>query len=252
MAIQPSSSSASVIERAVNLNFWLFVAYVGILVLAAVLTWLVWHSGNKVQSAIRVDAEAKIAASVALAENARRVAAEAVRGTAEANLRIETESKERVKAELELERLRKQVGPRQLDRDAFQKALTGQPKAPVQILYLRDDADSLEFAQEIENQLRRAGWTVTTREPIPTPAAGSDIPIPMSVGGQPSGVTVVTHSVSEEEEHAWMNRATGKDWVKTPWTVLFNAFSDSMGKANGSGNRTCPAGMLRVVVAPRR
>jgi hypothetical protein len=153
------------------------------------------------------------------------------------------------------ERLRKATGPRQLNRDAFVNALNDQPKAPVQILYLRDDQESLEFAQEIENMLVRAKWNVTSREPIPAPkpakSAAEDIPIPMTVGGQPSGVTVVTDSVSEEEAAAATNRMTGKEWVKTPWTVLEYAFEQSMGESKGASNKSVPKGTLRVVVAPK-
>lgn len=234
MAIQSSGSAASEIGRAASVHFWLFVAYVGVLVLAALLTWAVWHSGNRLQDAIRADAEAKT-------ELARKEAAVAREITA--------------RTELELERLKRQVGPRQLNREAFLKALEGQPKTPVEILYLRDDADSLEFAQEIDNLLKRAGWTVTAREPIPTPPAaraGQEIPVAMSVGGQPSGVTVITHFVSEEESKARSDAMMGRAWLKTPWTVLMEAFAQSMGAVRGSGNRTCPEGMLRVVVAPRR
>ena len=171
--------------------------------------------------------------TVLIAETGRD-AALAKESTARLSLRIEEESKERVKAELELERLKKQVGPRRLDREAFLKALAGQPKAPVQILYLRDDADSLEFAQEIENQLRRAGWTVTTREPIPVaPGSGPDIPITMSVGGQPSGVTVVARSITEEEADAGRKRIIDRDdWVRTPWTVLVDAFGNRWTRHN--------------------
>jgi hypothetical protein len=241
MAIQSSGSSASEIGRAASVHFWLFVAYFGVLVLAALLTWAVWHSGNRLQDAIRADAEAKIADANAAAELARKEAAVARENTA--------------RTELELERLKRQVGPRQLNREAFLKALEGQAKAPVQILYLRDDADSLEFAQEIDNLLRRAGWTVTARDPIPTPPAarsGQEIPVAMSVGGQPSGVTVVTNFVSEEESKARSDAIMGRAWLKTPWTVLMEAFAQSMGAVRGSGNRTCPEGMLRVIVAPRR
>jgi len=255
-----SSSSNSSIERAVALHGKLFLAYLIVLIVAAlatvVFTALVWRSGNKVQDAIRADAEAKIATANAGADAARKEAAVANENTARLSLRVEEESKERIKAELELERLKKQVGPRLLNREAFLKALEGQPKAPVQVLYLRDDPDSLEFAQEIAGLLERAGWTVTAREPIPTPSAvrsGPDIPIAMSVGGQPSGVTVVAHSISEKESEAGLNRSMGKEWVKTPWTVLSDAFGKSMGVAQSAGNvATCPVGILRVVVGPRR
>ena len=156
-------------------------------------------------------------------------------------------------AETQLERLKKQVGPRRINREVFLKALGGQPKAPVQILYLRDDPDSLEFAQEIANLLARAKWDVIAREPIPTPSAvlSSDIPITMSVGGQPSGVTVVTHSVSEEEAEASENRMAGKDWAKTPWTVLCNAFEQAMGEGKAASHSTVPEGTLRVVIGPK-
>ena len=124
-------------------------------------------------------------------------------------------------AERELLELKERIKPRHIDRSTFLEALTGQPKAPVEVLYLRDDPETLEFAQEIDNLLKAAGWTVTAREPIPVLSPTSPaIPTTMSVGGQPSGVTVVTHSVSEEEIAAWQNRVEGKDWVRTPRTVL--------------------------------
>jgi hypothetical protein len=133
------------------------------------------------------------------------------------------------------------------------KALDGQPKAPVQILYLRDDQDSLEFAQEIANLLERAKWDVISREPIPTltERSSSDIPTAMSVGGQPSGVTVVAHSVSEEESDATSNRMTGKNWVKTPWTVLDNAFAEALGTGQAASHYSVKEGTLRIVVAPK-
>ncbi len=63
----------------------------------------------------------------------------------------------------------------------------------------------MEFAQEIENSLKAAKWIVISRDVIPTPSgirSGAEIPIIMSVGDQPSGVTVVAHSVSERESRA--------------------------------------------------
>lgn len=73
----------------------------------------------------------------------------------------------------------------------------------------------------------------------------------MTVGGQPSGVTVVAHSISEEEEQATWNSTLGRDWVKTPWTVLSVAFQKSMAEAKGSSHPTCPEGVLRVIVGSR-
>jgi hypothetical protein len=152
-------------------------------------------------------------------------------------------------AELELERLKMQAGPRRINRGEFLKALDGQPKAPVEILYLRDDQESFEFAQEIENVLRMATWEVISRGPIP--ASGSESPTAMTVGGQPSGVTVVVHSVSEEEAESGQKRFTGKEWLRTPWTVLQHAFEQSTGESHASTNTGVPPGILRVVVAPK-
>jgi hypothetical protein len=163
--------------------------------------------------------------------------------------------REAAKAEAELERVKKAIGPRQINREVFVNALEGQPKAPVQILYLRDDQESLEFAQEIANLLERAKWKVIARQPIPIPkrakSAAQDIPITMTVGGQPSGVTVVTHSVTEEEIEAGKRVEGKQDWIRTPWTVLCNAFEESTGVGQAASNETVPKGTLRVVVAPK-
>jgi hypothetical protein len=158
-----------------------------------------------------------------------------------------------VEAETKLERLKIQVGPRRINREVFLKALEGQPKSPVQILYLRDDQDSFEFAQEIANLLERAKWDVIAREPIPTltELSSSDIPTAMSVGGQPSGVTVVAHSVSEEDAEATSNHMSGKAWVKTPWTVLSNAFLEALGTGQAASHNSVKERTLRIVVAPK-
>jgi len=174
--------------------------------------------------------------------------------TANANALAARLENDAAQARLELEKLKEKIGPRKLDRRAFHQALDGQLKVPVEILYMKDDPDSLEFAQEIENDLKDASWTVLSREPIPSPREGtadSGIPITMTVGGQPSGVTVVARSVSEEESRATLNVMLGQDWVKTPWTVLSVAFEKSMGEAKGSSHPTCPEGVLRVIVGPR-
>lgn len=179
MAAQSSNSSASAIERAANLHAWLFVAYLGVLVLAAVLTWLVWHSGNKLQDAIRVDSEASIAA-------ARRDAALANEGLARSNeeiarlnehtaalsLTIEEERRKRVEAEARLAELLKRLQPRRLGKDALLKGLQGKPTAVARAFFQRDDAESYDFAMDIYGDLLAAGWQVEIPEPVkPIPGA---------------------------------------------------------------------------------
>jgi hypothetical protein len=185
MAIQPSSSSASAIERAASLHFWLFIAYIGVLVLAAVLTWLVWHSGNKLQDAIRADSEANIAAArrdAALAneglaksneeiERAKLSAAEAGRRAAEANTKAEgfrldiakaNESSAKAEARaaeanLELAKLRdpRTLTPEQQDRIiAALKNFAGQKFS----FSLYPDPESMAFLRIIDALLKSAAW----------------------------------------------------------------------------------------------
>jgi len=155
-------------------------------------------------------------------------------------------------AELKLETLRRQVAARHVQRDVFFRAVAGQPKARVELMYLRDDPECFELAQEIWRVLQDAQWDVIAPVPIPPSVASANLqsPTSMSVGGQPSGVTVVTHSVSDKEAEADLN---SKNWEHTPWTVLSNALLQSLGQIKGSGGgpNSPPEGTLRVVVAPR-
>ena len=61
------------------------------------------------------------------------------------------------KAELELKRL----GPRQLNRDKFIKELEGKEKAPVEIFFLRGNAESYRLATQIQEALIASKWQVS-------------------------------------------------------------------------------------------
>ena len=145
----------------------------------------------------------------------------------------------------------RRVGPRHLDRGQFLAALRGQPKAPVEVMYYRDDAECLGLAQEIAQSLEASGWTVVSRRPIPLTM--SDIPTAMTVGGQPSGVTVVAHAVSAAEAEALQHQMMGQPWEDTPWTALYHALTISLGQTSGSGGgpNSPPPGQLRIVVASK-
>jgi hypothetical protein len=155
-------------------------------------------------------------------------------------------------AELKLEQLRKDLGPRQLQRDVLIKELTGQPMARVEIMYLQDDPECFELAQQIGAAIRASEWPVDNPRPIPSLII-SDLPTSMSVDGQPSGVTIVASGVTREEANAAQNAMLGRDWIKTPWTVLMHAMSAGLGKVSGhaGGPNAPPKGVLRIVVAPR-
>jgi hypothetical protein len=117
---------------------------------------------------------------------------------AKANVQIAEANARTKEAELKLEQLRKDLGPRQLQRDIFIRELTGQPTAPVEIMYLQDDPECFALAQQIGLALKDAGWPAGAPKPIPALII-SDGPTSMSVDGQPSGVTVVISGVTQEE-----------------------------------------------------
>ena len=187
-------------------------------------------------------------------ESARAAIADANARTAEAGQRAAQADQKAAEAELTLEQLRRQVGPRQINRNIFLNALKDQPKAPTEVLFLKDDPDSFFLAQQIWQMLRDAEWDVTPPAPVQPSDLYPTSPTVMSAGGQPSGVTIVAHFVSVEEGEAMSKIFTKQaDWIKTPWTVLSNAFLESMGSVKGSGGGPSapPEGHLRVVVAPR-
>jgi hypothetical protein len=206
---------------------WLIVSTL----LTAWIGFMAWQASNKRQELEALDGNARIS-----------------------ELRIELEKQRELtaKAQADLLQLQRQVAWRTINRKAFLAALEGQPQATVEILYLRDDPECMDVAQQIGQLLKEAKWEVTGWLPIPP--GSPDLPTAMSSGGQPWGVCVVTYSASEEEADAGMNKIAGKPWVHTPWTVLQEAIAQSLGSvsAHAGGANTPPKGTLRVVVAPRR
>jgi hypothetical protein len=218
MATQASSSSASAIDKAAGVHLWLFVAYVGVLLLAAVLTWLVWDSGNRLQNAIRADAEAKTASANAIAEIARRDAALANEGLAKSNeeiarlnaasaslsLKVEEESRKRAEAEKALLELQRRQGQRLLDHTKFLETLRGKPKGKVELLYPANETEPYLFADQIRRWLGPgdagdgAGWVVTGPTPLPPQGGivrGSDLesaPAAVRFGATQGQIGIVT------------------------------------------------------------
>jgi hypothetical protein len=157
-------------------------------------------------------------------------------------------------AELKTEQLRKELGPRHLQRAIFLREIAESPRARVEIMYLRDDPECFDLAQQIWRVLEDASWDVSAPVPIPNaPDTASNSPTAMTVDAQPSGVTVVAQSITQSEADATPAALMGQPWVRTPWTVLMHALGDSIGKIGGhaGGPNAPPDGTLRVVVAPR-
>src|SRR5262245_25159077 len=77
-------------------------------------------------------------------------------------------------AELKAEQLRRELGPRQLQRAVFLKEIAESPKAHVEIMYLRDDPECFDLAQQIRRALEDAAWDVNPPVAIPiNPTAAS-------------------------------------------------------------------------------
>jgi hypothetical protein len=193
----------------------------------------------------KIEAGEKVSAAETVGKMAQADIAKAHARMAEADARAK-------EAELKLEQLRRELGPRQFNRDLFIKEITGQPSTSVEVMYLQDDPECFGLAQQIWQALEGEKWPVTPPKPIPQSLVPT-LPTSFGVGGQPSGVTVVANKVTQQEADAQQNAMLGKDWIRTPWTVLMHALAEALGKINGGagGINPPPAGTLRVVVAPR-
>lgn len=154
-------------------------------------------------------------------------------------------------ATLKLEMLRAQVGPRQFNRAAFLGALQGEPVGTVQIVYLRNDPECLDVAQQLWRLLEDSGWHITP--PVPIFDGRNAQPAAMNVDGQPAGLTVVASTQSQAEVDAQQLRTMRQPWVHTPFTVLTHAIEQGIGRVatHVNGPHHPPPGTIRVVVAPR-
>jgi hypothetical protein len=131
------AKSVSPIETATKQHTIIFWVYIGLLVLTAIFTFLVWWSGNKVQDAIRADADARIA--------------EATQRAAEANRTAEQERLARIRIEERLAgwRLEPEAEARLIDKLKPYKVPFALWVNPVEF----------RFMHIIDRVLRQAGWT---------------------------------------------------------------------------------------------
>jgi hypothetical protein len=125
----------------------------------------------------KIEAGEKVSAAETVGKMAQADIAKAHARMAEADARAK-------EAELKLEQLRKDLGPRQFNRDLFIKEITGQPSARVEVMYLQDDPECFGLAQQIWQALEGGKWPVEVPKPIP-PLIISNFPTAMSVGGSP-------------------------------------------------------------------
>lgn len=160
----------------------------------------------------------------------------------------------------ETARLTKQSAPRQIDGAAFLKALAGKPKAPVEIVFPKEDGEAFMLALQFRDLLRVAKWQVTEPAPIPPneiPRLANE-PSHMAAGGQAIGVTVAMGAETEEEMKLLGDSLKmGNDpEPNTPLRALWLAILQSLGNTAahlgvpGSFNTPAP-GVIRIIVGPK-
>src|SRR5579885_305170 len=108
IAMSTNQPAQSAVDKAATQNKLLFAVYMLLLLIVAFVSWLLWRSGNSLQDAIRDEARKDIASANAVAETAKKDAADANRGLGEANARIEEAKADAAKANRETEDLRKE------------------------------------------------------------------------------------------------------------------------------------------------
>ncbi len=168
------------------------------------------------------------------------------------------ESKAREKeAELKIEQLRIQLGPRKLDEEAFRKELAGKPIGIVEVMYQEDDPDSRALAMNLTMALDVANWRVMPPWVVPlkdpgvalTPKATRDLlPLP----GWTVGVTIVTGDASDLK--AMQQSIAGPLENPPPFVSLSHALLKGIGRALNSTlleKEELPDGKLRIVIARR-
>jgi hypothetical protein len=157
-------------------------------------------------------------------------------------------------------RLRKELGPRHINTMKFAKALEGLPKAPVEIMYVRDEKEAWNLAQHISSTLMMAGWQCSTPQPIipPDTRFGNMMDSAQCAGGSSAGVCIVPYSVSPEESKAVSEAFIGNPvTAETPLIALIKAvrecdLSNWGYSANGKDAEIPVApGCIRIVVAQR-
>jgi hypothetical protein len=151
--------------------------------------------------------------------------------------------------------LEKFKAPRQLKGDEFVKALEGKPKAPVEIVFVRDDPECWQLAMQIRDWLKTAKWEYSEPAAItgPDEARFASYPSAMQAGGQPRGVTIVQRVTTQADfEREKGNPFDPNDPIDTPMKALSRALMGSLGGIGGSMNfDTGRVGVLRVVVGPK-
>jgi hypothetical protein len=216
-------------------HFFGYVVVAGLV--AEVISGFVWYHG--LETVVVIGATTLIAVGVwgevFFANKARKAGdkqlAQYEARAAEANERA-------VQAQLELEHLRKKVGPRIIDAAIFLKALEGKGKPtnlPLEIWYLPSDPDSRQLARQIWALLYSEAKWHQVNSPMP-------IPLDKTLNGPFEGVTILERAY-EESPGLWGSSTLAR--------ALMDAFTFSLGGVQRQLDNEMAEGAMRIVVGPR-
>jgi cell division protein FtsB len=212
IAMMTTDSSLSDVEIAAAAHTREFVIQIIVTVVAAIavayFSFRSWNAGNKLQDAIKQDAEARIEEARTQAATANEAVAEANKEiarlntetaranvqTKEVSLKVEEESRRRLEAERALLELQALIEPRYLaakQEAQLTDALRTSPvKGNVRVHTVLGDHEGNTFAAQIDNIVKKAGW----------PTSGIDQSIFKSP--PPKGVLILVRDPKNPPKHA--------------------------------------------------
>jgi hypothetical protein len=252
MAIQSVGESA--IDAASRRNGKLFAAYIVVLIVTAliiaVFTWLTWDSGNKVQDAIRQDADARIREANKGVEKLRndnlllsgsvagleKTASDAKTAQQKVEIQLAKQQERAAAAEARLLELQRGHLPRMLSADAIE-FMRGKPTGTAEIMYRREDSEAALFAEFVFAWLGSNGWRVS--KPVPIPENISAEKILEVLRAAPLGVTVAVKEIPDNPKR------------DDPYSVLMDIFGKSLVLAYGARDTSLPDNVFRIIVMQR-
>jgi hypothetical protein len=183
MALMADASSQ--IDEAASAYSKFFWLYVGLLLLTALCTVLMYRAGAKLQEAVKADADARIGEAKGVAETAKTDAAKANENAQAAKLETAKDSeraanleKQAAVARLELEQLKEATKPWLLSDDKRQALVDkfreiGPNK--VMITPMVTSASAFEFATQLRSIFKEAGWRVSGESSVALPGDDEDL-----------------------------------------------------------------------------
>jgi len=172
--IQSDLSSPSSIEMAGRTHRNIFIAYLGWLVIAGLVTaffaWALWRANNRRQEAVKTEADARIAEALQKTEELRE-RADALESQ---NLILQTDLTklqiEQAEMHERVQETRRKLDPRVFTEVARSQFLrkTSETTGTIDILCVGDrSSEACNFANAVARALKQTDWTVSAVEQIP-------------------------------------------------------------------------------------